>query len=267
MIEIIFSFIIGLFIGSFLNCTVLRVYNEESFVKGNSHCPHCKHKLVTKDLIPVFSYIFLKGKCRYCKKEISPQYFWSEIATGVVFALIAFLTNISFFTTGILNIEFLQFTFYLIVASYFIMIFLFDARWFIIPDGLTFSAIIITIIWLLSGTFIFNIYTELDFFLRFLSAFGVFLFFFALHFFSHGKAMGFGDVKLVIFLGLLLGWPNILVGMFLGFFLGAVIGILIMVLQKKGIKTEVPFGPFLVIGTFIAMFWGNNIIDYYFNLM
>jgi leader peptidase (prepilin peptidase)/N-methyltransferase len=267
MIEIIFSLILGFFIGSFLNCTVLRVYNEESFVKGNSKCPHCKHKLGVKDLIPIFSYASLKGKCRYCREKISSQYFWSEVATGLLFALVAFLTNASFFTMGIFNIEFLEYLFYLVVASYFVMIFLFDARWFIIPDGLTFSAIIITILWLLSGTFIFGIYTEQDLLFRFLSAFGVFLFFFALHFFSHGKAMGFGDVKLVVFLGLLLGWPNILIGMFLGFFLGAVIGLVIMMLQKKGIKTEIPFGPFLVVGTFIAMFWGNDLIDYYLNLM
>ena len=79
IIEYLFTFILGLFIGSFLNCIVLRVYDKKSFVKGKSMCPHCGHKLETLDLVPVFSYIFLKGRCRYCKEKISRQYLYAEL--------------------------------------------------------------------------------------------------------------------------------------------------------------------------------------------
>jgi len=267
MLEFILIFIIGLFIGSFLNCIVYRVYNEKSFVKGHSFCPKCNHNLGVLDLIPLFSYLSLKGRCRYCKEKISFQYPFVEIATGVIFLIVAILLNTSFLTLGVFNLEFLNLLFYLFIASYFVMIFIFDLKWYIIPDGLTFSAIIITLIYLFSQTFILNTITPEQLLITVISTFVLFLFFFALYFFSGGKAMGFGDVKLVIFLGLILGFPNVLPALFIAFGVGAVIGIIMMALKKKGMKSEIPFGPFLVLGTFIALFYGDVLVNWYLGLM
>jgi len=266
MIEYILSLILGLFIGSFLNCVVYRVYNKKTFLKGHSFCPKCNHNLSVLDLIPIFSYLSLKGKCRYCKEPISKQYLFVELITGVVFFLVAYLLNASFLTQGFLNLEFLNLIFYFFVASYFIMIFIFDLKWFIIPDGLTFSGIAVTLFYLILSTFL-NVLSVEELFVRVLTAFIVFLFFFALYFFSEGKAMGFGDVKLVVFLGLLIGFPNILPALFIAFFLGAVIGLIMMMFKKKGMKSEIPFGPFLVFGTFVSLFFGEYFISWYLNLM
>lgn len=266
MIEYILSLILGLFIGSFLNCVVYRVYHKKTFLKGHSFCPKCNHNLSVLDLIPIFSYLSLKGKCRYCKEPISKQYLFVELITGVVFFLVAYLLNASFLTQGFLNLEFLNLIFYFFVASYFIMIFIFDLKWFIIPDGLTFSGIAVTLFYLILSTFL-NVLSVEELFVRVLTAFIVFLFFFALYFFSEGKAMGFGDVKLVVFLGLLLGFPNILPALFIAFFLGAVIGLIMMMFKKKGMKSEIPFGPFLVFGTFVSLFFGEYFISWYLNLM
>lgn len=266
MIEYILSLILGLFIGSFLNCVVYRVYNKKTFLKGHSFCPKCNHNLSVLDLIPIFSYLSLKGKCRYCKEPISKQYLFVELITGVVFFLVAYLLNASFLTQGFLNLEFLNLIFYFFVASYFIMIFIFDLKWFIIPDGLTFSGIAVTLFYLILSTFL-NVLSVEELFVRVLTAFMVFLFFFALYFFSEGKAMGFGDVKLVVFLGLLIGFPNILPALFIAFFLGAVIGLIMMMFKKKGMKSEIPFGPFLVFGTFVSLFFGEYFISWYLSLM
>lgn len=263
MLEYFFVFIIGLFIGSFLNCVVWRIYNKESFLKGNSKCPHCLHKLSASDLVPLLSYAVLNGKCRYCGKSISSQYPLVEIFTGLIFLLV-------FYALGapvVFGVHFLELLFYLVISSYFIMIFLFDFRWYIIPDGLTFSGIAITILWLFLGTFGMHIYTETDFLMRFIVAFCVFLIFFALWFFSSGKAMGFGDVKLVILLGLLLGWPQILPAMFISFSVGALVGIVAIILKRKKMKSQIPFGPFLVLGSFIGIFWGEQIFNWYLGLI
>lgn len=267
MMEYILSSILGLFIGSFISCIVYRVYNNKSFIKGHSICPNCNHKLGVLDLIPLFSYLSLKGRCRYCNQKISKQYPIIEISTGIMFFLVAFFLNASFLTQGFLNLEFLNLLFHFFVVSCFIMIFVFDLRWFIIPDGLTFSAIAVTLVYLFSQTFIFNVMTPDELLMRVITAFIVFLFFFALYFFSDGKAMGFGDVKLVIFLGLLLGFPNILPALFIAFATGAIIGLAMMAFKKRGMKSEIPFGPFLVFGTFIALFFGDHLINWYLSLM
>lgn len=267
MMEYILSLILGLFVGSFINCVVYRVYNKESFLKGRSKCPKCGHKLKVLDLIPVLSFLFLGGKCRYCKEKISIQYPLVEIGTGLLFFSVAYLLQANFLETGFFNLAFLNLLFYFFITTCFVMIFVFDFKWFIIPDGLTFTGIIVTLTYLLSQTFVFDVLSQDILLQRVITAFVVFLFFFALYFFSGGRAMGFGNVKLVILLGLLLGFPKILPALFIAFAIGAIIGIILMLFKKKGIKSEVPFGPFLVLGTFIAMFFGDHIIQWYLSLM
>jgi len=202
-----------------------------------------------KDLFPVFSFLFLGGKCKYCRKKISWQYPIVEISTALMFLLIFNFVNFNF-----VNLIFL---FY--ISAPLIAIFIYDLKHYIIPDKILLPAIIITLV------FRFLIfYAFLKYVLAALIAAG---FFFIIFFFSKGRAMGFGDVKLAVLMGLLLGWPNILVALFLAFFFGAVVGLVLMILKKKGLKSKMPFGPFLIIGTFLALFWGQELINWYLKLL
>ena len=249
-------FIFGLAIGSFLNCLIYRLEKEESIL-GRSYCPNCKHTLSWKDLFPVLSYIFLSGKCRYCKDGISFKYPLIEVITGLIFLLIfsyQFSISNQFSIVQFLNILFL---FY--VVSSFIVIFAYDLKHYIIPDKVLIPAIVVTFLYQL----FFN--SNFLFFSALLSAIGASLFFLFIFIISKGNWIGFGDVKLAILLGLILGFPAILVGLFLAFFLGALVGLVLIIFSKKGLKSQVPFAPFLILGTVLAMFFGKDIVSWYIN--
>ena len=260
-------FVLGLCVGSFLNCAIYRIESQKS-LKGRSFCPHCKHTLHWWDLFPVFSFLFLQGKCLYCKAKISWQYPAVEIATGLVFLLI-FLTQSTSTSGGpvwgvgpalVWNYINLAFLFYIFSAL--IVIFIYDLKHYIIPDKVLFPAIIISLIF----NFRFLIFGEFSSFIYAIIAAAIASgFFLAIFLVSTGKAMGFGDVKLAVLMGLLLGLPNILAALFLAFFFGAIIGVTLMIFKKKNFKSEIPFGPFLIAGTFIAIFYGNQIIQWYTN--
>jgi leader peptidase (prepilin peptidase) / N-methyltransferase len=252
MAAILLVFIFGLIIGSFLNCAIYRMYKEESFVGGRSYCPRCKHELAAHDLLPLFSFIFLKGKCRYCKAPISWQYPIVELATSLLFVF----SYLKFFP------YFPEIIFWWIMFSFFVVIFVFDYEYYLIPDEVTYSAIGFSVLWIIFSYFSRTI-DRTAVMLSALSAVGSAAFFFLLWFFSKGKAMGFGDVKLAFLIGLLMGFPNVIAGLFLSFLLGAIIGLALMVLKKKGMKSEIPFGPFLITGTFLAVFYGGKIINWY----
>lgn len=249
-------FVFGLIVGSFLNCVIYRLEQNKSFLKGRSYCPHCRNELLWLDLIPVLSFLFLRGKCRYCQKSISLQYPLVEIATGILFLL--------FFLTVGANYATLYF---LLISCFLIIIFVFDLKHYIIPDKVIYPAIIASGIWyLVSGIFL-NFYTRYEILNTIYSAFGAALFFSAIVLVSRGRWMGIGDIKLAFLMGLILGWPNILAALFLAFFTGAVIGVGLIAANRKTLKSEVPFGPFLVAGTVVALFFGQNIIDWYSNLL
>ena len=255
MIFYFFIFILGLCIGSFLNCVIYRLEEKKS-LKGRSFCPHCKHTLIWKDLIPVLSYIILGGKCRYCEKKISLQYPVVELATGILFLLIFNLQmSLPEFTLP----EFFNLIYLFYVASVLVIIFIYDFKHYLIPDKILFPAIIVSLFY--------QFFFSEHFLNHILAAIIASGFFFVIFLISKGKWMGFGDVKLAILMGLLLGVRPVLAALFVAFFLGSVISIFLMVLHKKGLKSEIPFGPFLIAGTFIALFWGSNIINWYLALI
>ena len=257
---IFFIFLFGLIVGSFFNCVIYRLEQKQSFLKGRSFCPHCKHILFWQDLIPVFSFLFLKGKCRYCQKRISWQYPLVELATGILFVL---LLNFSPFGRSLVGGEFLIFNF--IISCFLIIIFVYDLKHFIIPDKIIYPAIGIALIYnfyqLLTTHYPLPIVLN-----NLYAAFGAAGFFLFIVLVSRGKWMGVGDIKLAFLMGLLLGFPYILVALFFSFLIGAIIGIGLILAKRKTMKSEVPFGPFLVIGTFTALFWGEIIINWYWNL-
>ena len=246
-------FVFGLIFGSFLNCVIYRLHSGESFLKGRSFCPNCQHILSWPDLIPVFSFLILKGKCRYCHKPISLQYPLVELATGTVFLLIFW--NLEF---GIWDL-----LFRLLISCFLIIIFVYDLKHYIIPDQVIYPAIVIAFLYNIYQFTIDNQQLTIN---NFLSAFGAAAFLLTIVLISYEKWLGWGDVKLAFLMGLFLGWPKILLALFLAFFIGAIIGIELIILGKKTLKSEIPFGPFLVSGTFLALFFGQKILDWYLNL-
>ena len=250
-------FIFGLAIGSFLNCVIYRLEKRESFLRGRSHCPHCQKELSWKDLVPLLSFLILRGRCRYCRQKISLQYPLVELATGILFVFIA-IFNFQFTTHDLLNACFL-----FLVSCFLIIIFVYDLKHYIIPDKVIYPAIFISGIWYLASGIFFNFYTRYEILNAVYSAIGAAGFFFLIVLVSRGRWMGVGDIKLAFLMGLFLGFPNILVALFLAFFLGAIIGIGLIISGKKTLKSEVPFGPFLVTGAFLALFFGENITQWY----
>ena len=249
-------FLFGLIVGSFLNCVIFRLEKGKSFLKGRSYCPHCKHQLTWRDLIPVLSFVILRRRCRYCKKLISWQYPIVELATGILFVLIinTQLSAINY------QLSIISYIYYLLIVSFLIIIFIYDLKHFIIPDKVLYPAITISFLYLI-------INNQLSIINYSLVALGVSSFFLFIYLFSKGKCLGFGDVKLAILLGLFLGWPRIVLALFLSFVIGGIIGLGLIISSKKKLKSEVPFAPFLIFGALTALFWGEQIIAWYLSIV
>lgn len=244
-----FILLLGLFIGSFLNVLIDRLPKEES-IKGRSHCEKCKKTLKWYDLIPLLSFIMLKGKCRYCSAPLSFYYPIIELTTGIMFAL-------TFYFFGIMNHELriMDLGYYLFLISGLIVIFFVDLKYGIIPDKIIFPAIVVSFIYL------FFIHNSL-FLIHLFSAFGASLFFLLLFLVTQGRGMGFGDVKFAFLMGLILGFPNIIIGLYAAFLTGAIVGCILVLWRKKRIRgTAIPFGPFLAIGTLSAIFFGGKLLQ------
>jgi leader peptidase (prepilin peptidase)/N-methyltransferase len=281
-VEILFYFIIflfGLAIGSFLNSIIYRLQTGESFLIQRSYCPNCKKSLGWQDLIPLLSFIFLKGKCRYCQGKISWQYPLVEFATGLLFVFI-FYQNMAFLLSGFFDPWIIKTSFLLVISCFLIIIFVSDLKYYIIPDKVIYPAIGTAFLYQLFGNWKYEPVVSLPVIapqLReignleplinpLLSAVLASAFFLLIVLVSRGKWMGWGDPKLAFFMGLFLGFPNILVSLFLAFLIGAIMGVGLIISGRKTLKSEVPFGPFLIVGTFIAFFWGGALINRYLSL-
>lgn len=258
-------FIIGLLVGSFLNVLVYRINAAESFIGGRSHCPDCKNTIVWYDNIPLLSFILLNFRCRYCKKKISWQYPLVEFVTGIIFAFVGW----KFFILEDSETWLAAF-YYLVISSSLITILVYDYLYMEIPGLVLWPAIGFSIAYNLvtdwAGADLIKDPLASLTYSGALAAFLAFLFFFLLSSLSRERWMGMGDAYLAILLGLILGWPQILLGLFLAFAIGSLYGVILIILKKKSLKSQVPFAPFLVIGTFIAVFFWAPIADWYAKL-
>lgn len=261
----LFIFLIGIFIGSFLNVVIDRLPRKEAIARGRSHCEFCKKELGWYDLIPLLSFLMLKGKCRYCHKKLSFYYPIIELTTGVLFAF-TYLWISEIYPFGLAQGGHLPFTiyhliYYLIIISAFIIIFFEDLKFGIIPDKVVFPAIIVSLAYLFIIYHLSFTPIQSEFIIYLASGIGSFLFFLLLFLITKGKGMGFGDVKLSFLLGLILGFPKIILALYLAFLTGAILGIILIIWRKKrSIKDTIPFGPFLILGTILALFYGDLLI-------
>ena len=248
LLYYIFIAILGLIIGSFISAFTYRNPREISISDGRSRCPKCKREIAWYDNIPLLSYILLGGKCRNCGKKISLRYPAIEAGTAGVFLVVASQLGGE---GGIGRLGFM-----LVVASILIAIFVIDLEHMIIPDSLVFILLGITFFYYIL-TSSYSPYTAL------LTGFLTSLLFLFLHLVTLGRGMGLGDVKLVIPLGMILGWPLAFVWLFLSFILGAVVGIILILSKKSSFGKHIAFGPFLVVGFFVALLWGERLLGFY----
>lgn len=308
MINFILGFLIGSSFGSFIKAWADRSLDNKSIL-GRSYCPSCKHKLGLYDLFPVFSYLALKGKCRYCKKKISLEYLFIEVLMGLLLGLLFFfqLQDISTFSFNLSTLDgmktvlnILDTAFKSFLISVFIAVFLTDLKTGFIPDRITYPSIIISFLYLLAITpfKIYLIYLSaknsilgnllvtgeenkqifFDYLSRhayfaseplilgILSSLGMVIFFGSLIIITKGRGMGGGDFKLGILMGLGLGFPGSLLALLIAFITGAIVGVGLILFRKKDFGQTIPFGPFLSLGSIIVIFYGNQILDWYFRL-
>lgn len=243
-IVLYIAFVIsGLIIGSFLNVLIYRIPRKQSIVRPSSFCPDCREKIRFYDNIPVLSYLILKGRCRNCGASISIRYPIVEIMTAFLFAMNYFFFGITFMT--ILGIVF---------SCILIAVTMIDIEFRIIPNVIIIPALIIGLglsIFLIGETW----WKPLAF-----SA-GSFVFMLIIHL-IYPRGMGLGDVKFSAVLGAFLS-QTVVVGIFLGFLFGSLYGLSVIIIRKKKLKQAIPFGPFLSLGSLVALLWGKNILKWY----
>ncbi|WP_391116186.1 prepilin peptidase [Psychrobacillus sp. L3] len=240
-------FLYGLISGSFFNVVGLRVPKGESIVKPPSHCTVCDRNLTLLDLVPVFSYLFLRGKCRGCGTKIHWMYPLMELSTGVLFAF-AFV-QLGFSKELIVAILFI---------SLLVIITVSDIAYMLIPDKI----LLFFVIPLIAGRILSPLTPWWDSIIGAVIGFGI-LFLIAV--LSKG-GMGGGDIKLFFVIGIVLGITQTLVTLFLASFIGAIVGVISLKIAKKGRKTPIPFGPSIAVAAVISYFYGSALVDWYVNL-
>ena len=249
---ILFFFLLGIIIGSFLNVVICRLQTEETLM-GRSHCTSCNQQIAWYDNVPVVSFLLLRAKCRRCKAKISWQYPMVELVTGIMFAMIGWL-ELSLFDVD----TWLTTVFYLGLFSMLIVVFVYDLLTMYIPMIMIWIALAWTVVYLLlSEGIIATSYMSpvpqgiLSYILSGVIIFGLFWF---LVWVSHETWMGMGDAYLALLIGLAVGFPGVLWAMTFSFGTGAIIGLVLIGFGKKGMKSQVPFAPFLVIGLAMTIF-------------
>lgn len=275
----IMIFVLGLAIGSFINALTYRIENEMPISRGRSLCTKCKHQLAWYDNVPVLSYLLLRGKCRYCKRPISMQYPVVELIVGVTFVAFAVKAlgpqvfvipaDAGIWATRLLDIP--GVTAVLLVSLFFvafclILVALYDQRTTYVLSGYVYAGIGATLIYLLTtytGTWEVG---KVGMFLlpNVIAALVAMLPFAILYIASRGKWMGAGDIEIAALLGLLLGWPHFLVALYFAFIVGSIWGLAkIYLLKNAGLKSEMPFAPFLIAGTIFAFIFSEQLINLY----
>lgn len=271
LLAAIIIFILGTTLGSFLSVVIYRTKTgKKGIFLSRSFCPSCKNRIKWRHLIPILSWLFLRGKCAYCGKKISAHYILLELFTGLLF-LITFL-NWNFiesiptfvdpqFLNYDINWEIFQiFVFYIIEFTFLIAIFFYDLMHKEIPDRFSLPAIAIAI----AGGLILKIITPLA---MLLGGATLFVFFLLQFLISKGTWIGGGDLRLGALMGIVLGLNKGLLALIIAYFLGAIISIYLLARKKVKGKSQIAFGPFLVIGTLIAIFLGKRILNWYLNTL
>lgn len=246
--------LLGLALGSFINALVWRLHEGKDFVASRSECVHCHHQLSARDLVPVFSWIMLQGKCRYCHEPISIQYPIVESLTAISFGV-----SYLFWPEHLTNaLDVSLFISWLIQLVILISLFVYDLKWYLLPNKLTYTLIAValaeqiinttTISELLLNTFIGVLVGSGLFYLIFMT--------------TKGKGIGGGDVKLGVYLGLALGWQHALIALLVAFYSATLFSLPLILMRKVNRKSKIPFGPFIILGIVIAKLFGETLFSW-----
>jgi prepilin signal peptidase PulO-like enzyme (type II secretory pathway) len=246
--DYLLLFLLGISVGSFLSVVLYRLRTGDSALKGRSYCDHCHKKIAWYDNIPLLSFLFLGGKCRYCHQPIAIDYPVTEALIGIQFIWVYWLLKINYnffnWVEGWYSLALLLYWLALFSGS--IAIAIYDFKHLLIPDQILVPLVILSAGRLLvSGQW--SVIPVAFASAAFLAVF---------YYLTRGKGMGWGDVKIGFLLGLVLGWPLVAVAYFLAFLTGAGAGVILIIAKKKGLKSKIAFGPFLLLGMIIAKLWG-----------
>jgi prepilin signal peptidase PulO-like enzyme (type II secretory pathway) len=252
-------FVLGLCFGSFVNMLVYRVADRYKLEKrkikvkdkNRSFCDYCGRQLKWSENVPIFSWLIQKGKTRCCQKKLPVLYPIVELLMGILFVtyelrFVVYESNLISWILGLI----------IIVALVFSAVF--DLKYMILPDGATIALVILTLI-----IFFLNKSGLQNAIMAALVSTGFLL---VLNLITKGKGMGVGDVKLAFFMGLFLGYPKVVVAFYVAFIVGALISLVLLILGKIKKKTQIPFGPFLILGILVAWWWGEKLISLVFSI-
>ena len=247
--DILFVIILGGLWGSFANVCIYRLPMNKGVVSGRSFCPKCKKLITWKDNIPVISFLFLNGKCRNCKKNISPQYLITELITIIYFLFVYYLFGISITTL-----------LFFVLGLSFVIIFFIDLKHYIIPNVLTFSLMIIGFL----KSFDPNLNPIFPNFINSLigGIFGYLIIWSIIYFYKqirNKEGMGLGDAKLLSAIGFWFGWISIPFVIFLSSIIALLFVIPSLIKKSKKLSSQIPFGPYIIIGTLIYLIFESNI--------
>lgn len=288
LIFLLLTFILGASVGSFINAWAYRLREGLPIVSARSICPHCKKPLANRDLVPLLSYFELGGKCRNCGKPISIQYLLIELTTGLLFAA-TFYQYFGLATLDIGIVNLLSFAGQLFFIAVLMALLLYDLKHMELPDQVVIPAILIALfvdaakvglgvaqfqtltkrlpfgtdlladpnfvsghVWEIASPVVFGV----------LAGLGLAAVFYAIVYFSRERAMGGGDIKLAVLLGLILPWPFLIIAIYIGFGLGAVIGLGLVAAGRKKMKGLIPLAPFLVTGVLATFFFGDQLLRF-----
>lgn len=260
MFEYILIFILGSIVGSFLNALLWRLSVGESVLHGRSICTNCHTSLEARDLIPLVSFFLLRRRCRHCRSKISWRYPIIEACAGVLFVLTyglflrdapeGLVQSVMLGEHGRSIIILVRNWFYISVL---LALFYYDLRWSLVPDRIALPAIII-------GLVVQLMLFPQSFLLTVIAA-GVGAGFFAVQYLvSRGAWIGGGDIRLGALMGVMLGWPAVLVALFGAYIAGAAVAVVLLLLRLKNRKSEIPFGPFLAGATMVVLLYGDQLM-------
>lgn len=268
LFELIFIFIFGLALGSFLNVVIFRLRSDEQWTRGRSHCVSCKTSLTVADLVPLASFVILKGKCRYCATSLSWQYPVVELVSGILCAL-AYLALLSSYGLPSLMVSLqsgMVFPLLLLVRNIFficilLVIFVTDLRWYAIYDGVVLLGAAVALAFNVMMPPFFSPQYILPAWMNLLAATALPVAFFGLQYaVSSGRWIGSGDILLGALMGLMLGFPQVIAALFIAYCLGALYGIALYATGKNIRGVEVQFGTFLTGATMLMIIFGDKIM-------
>lgn len=259
MIAALF-FALGLCFGSFVNALVWRLHEHKNWVNARSQCPNCAHKLVPKDLLPILSWLSLRGKCRYCHAPIAKHYPFMELLGGIWFSSSYLFWPADLGARG----QLVLFVSWLIVSVGLLALLLYDYLWMILPNKIIYTSLFIALSGRLSYILFYSDDIALSFELLALSLLVASGIFFMLYQISKGQWIGFGDVRLGFLTGTVLASPSkSLLMIFTASVIGVVVALPSLFTKKRTLSDRLPYGPFLIIGTVLVLFFGQDFFFWY----